>query len=118
MARKASTTRYGEASFKADEKAERGDKGCHICGINGHLPDQARVARELDTSRVVYAGLASEECGLVCKCWGHEIDLLLDTGTVSNLGIEDQREVGYDIRSKRAALVGVGGARVTMTETG
>ena len=73
---------------------------------------------ELDTSSVVDAGLASEEFGLVCKCGGDEIDLLLDTGTVSKLVPEDSRDVVHNIRKERAALIGVGGARVTATETG
>ena len=181
--------RYGEASFKADEEPERGDKGCHICGRNGHIwkscdfysdnftleqnkkyfkkhrasedvkspggakpsgghtsgagaapgkknggakeskpttatpqseakPEQARVAIEIDTSKIIEAGLASEEFGLMCKCEGDTIDLLLDTGTVSNLVPEDQRSVVQDIRNERTALIGVGGARVTATETG
>ena len=70
---------------------------------------------ELDTSSVVDAGLASEEFGLVCKCGGDEIDLLLDTGTVSNLVPEDSRDVVHNIRNERAALIDVGGARVTAT---
>ena len=70
---------------------------------------------ELDTSSVVNAGLASEEFGLVCKCGGDDIDLLLDTGTVSNLVPEDSRDVVYNIRNERAVLIGVGGARVTAT---
>ena len=51
--------------------------------------EQARVALEIDRSSVMSAGLADEEFGLVCKCGGDEIDLLLDTGTVSNLVPED-----------------------------
>ena len=50
------------------------------------------MAREIDTTGVVEAGLDSEEFGLVCKCEGDTIDLLLDTGTVSNLVPEGQRE--------------------------
>ena len=46
---------------------------------------------------VVEAGLDSEEFGLVCKCEGDYIDLLLDTGTVSNLVPEGQREVVHII---------------------
>ena len=55
---------------------------------------------------------------VVCRCGSGTIDLLLDTGTVSNLVPEDQRDVVQDIRSERAALLGVGGARVMATETG
>ena len=73
--------------------------------------EPVRVARELDTSSVV-------DAGLVCKCEGDDVDLLLDTGTVSNLVPEDQCEVVHDVRDERAALIGVGGARVTATETG
>ena len=29
--------RYGVASFKAEEKSDKGDRGCHICGRNGHF---------------------------------------------------------------------------------
>ena len=54
----------------------------------------------------------------MCKCGADEIDLLLDTGTVSNLVPEDSRDVVHNIRNERAALIGVGGARVTATETG
>ena len=39
------------------------------------------MAREIDTTSVVEAGLDSEEFGLVCKCEGDTIDLLLDSGT-------------------------------------
>ena len=46
------------------------------------------------------------------------IDLLLDTGTVSNLVPEDQHAVVQDIRNETASLVGVGGARVLASETG
>ena len=38
---------------------------------------------------VIDAGLGDEEFGLICKCEGNTIDLLLDTGTVSNLVPED-----------------------------
>ena len=55
---------------------------------------------------------------LVCKCSHDVIDLLLDTGTVSNLVPEEHRDVVQDIRNERASLLGVGGARVTATETG
>ncbi len=40
--------------------------------------EQARVAKEIDMSEAVDAGLDSEEFGLVCKCEGDTIDLLLD----------------------------------------
>ena len=55
------------------------------------MSEQAKVAREINTTGVVDAGLDSEELGLVCKCEGDIIDLLLDTGTVSNLVPEGQR---------------------------
>ena len=80
--------------------------------------EQAKVAREIDTTGVVEAGLDSEEFGLVCKCEGDYIDLLLDTGTVSNLVPEGQREVVNNIKNETTSLIGVGGARVTATETG
>ena len=69
-------------------------------------------------SEAVNAGLDSEEFGLVCKCEGDTIDLLLDTGTVSNLVPEDQRGVVQNIRSENTSLIGVGGARVMARETG
>ena len=50
------------------------------------------MAREIDTTGVVEAGLDSEEFRLVCKCEGDSIDLLLDTGTVLNLVPEKVRE--------------------------
>ena len=53
----------------------------------------------------------------MCKCGGDEIDLLLDTGAVSNLVPEDSQEVVHNIRNERAALIGVCGARVTATGT-
>ena len=55
---------------------------------------------------------------LVCKCFHDVIDLLLDTGTISNLVPEKHRDVVQDIRNERASLLGVGGARVTAIETG
>ena len=54
------------------------------------MSEQAKVAREINTTGVVDAGLDSDEFGLVCKCEGDIIDLLLDTGTVSNLVPEGQ----------------------------
>ena len=54
----------------------------------------------------------------MCKCGGDEIDQLLDTRTVSKLILQDSRDVVHNIRNERAALIGVGGARVTATETG
>ena len=80
--------------------------------------EQAKVAKEIETNGVVDAGLDSEEFGLVCKCEGDIIDLILDTGTVSNLVPEGQRGVVYNIRNETTSLIGVGGARVTATETG
>ena len=73
--------------------------------------------RELDTNGVDNAHLDAEEMSLVCRCDSGTIDLLLDTGTVSNLVPEDQRDVVQDIRNERTALLGVGGARVLATET-
>ena len=60
-------------------------------------------------SEAVNAGSDSEEFGLICKCEGDTIDLLLDTGTVSNLVPEDQRGVVQNIRSENTSLIGVGG---------
>ena len=62
---------------------------------------------------VIDAGLGDEEFGLVCKCEGNTIDLLLDTGTVSNEVPEDQ-----NIYNEKTSLLDVGGARVLATETG
>ena len=59
------------------------------------------MAREIDTTSVVEAGLDSEEFGLVCKCEGDTIDLLLDSGTLSNLVPEGQREVVHNIKQER-----------------
>ena len=80
--------------------------------------EQARLALELDMSTVEEAKLGAEELSLMCTCGGGMIDLLLDTGTVSNLVPEDQRAVVQDIRNETASLVGVGGARVLASETG
>ena len=74
--------------------------------------EQAKVAKEIETNGVVEAGLDSEEFGLVCKYEGDIIDLILDTGTVSNLVPEGQRGVVYNIRNETTSLIGVGGARV------
>ena len=81
-------------------------------------PEQARFSRELNLGEVENAHLDAEELSLVCKCETGVIDLILDTGTVSNLVPQDRRDVVQSIRSERAALLGVGGARVTATETG
>ena len=67
---------------------------------------------------VIDAGQGDEEFGLICKCEGNTIDLLLDTGTVSNLVPEDQRGVVQNIQNEKTSLIGVGGARVLATETG
>ena len=80
--------------------------------------EQARFARELKDDGIEDAHLDAEEMSLVCRCDSGTIDLLLDTGTVSNLVPEDQRDVVQDIRNERTALMGVGGARVLATETG
>ena len=85
------------------------------------LKDMTRASRdkiEKIKVKVVEVGLDSEEFGLVCKCEGDTIDLLLDTGTVSNLVPEGQREVVHNIKNETTSLIGVGGARVTATETG
>ena len=73
--------------------------------------EQARVAKEIDMTGVIDAGLGDEEFGLVCKCEGNTIDLLLDTVAVSNL-VPDQRGVVHSIYNERTSLIGVGGARV------
>ena len=63
--------------------------------------EQARFARELDTDGIDNAHLDAKEKSLVCRwCDSGTIDLLLDTGTVSNLVLEDQRDVVQDIRSE------------------
>ena len=80
--------------------------------------EQARVAKELDMAGVIDARLGDEEFGLICKCEGNTIDLLLDTGTVPNLVPEDQRGVVQNIYNEKTSLIGVGGARVLATETG
>ena len=46
------------------------------------------------------------------------IDLLLDTGTVSNIVPEDRRDLVQDIHDEHTSLIGVGGARVVARETG
>ena len=69
-------------------------------------------------SEAVDTGLDSEEFGLVCKCGGNTIDLLLDTITVSNLVPEDQRGMVQNIRSENTSLIGVEGARVMAREAG
>ena len=80
--------------------------------------EQARFARELDMDGIDNAHLDAEEMSLVCRCDSGTIDLLLDTGTVSNLVPEDRRDVVQDIRNEHTSLLGVGGARVLATETG
>lgn len=76
------------------------------------------MAREVDDSLVEDALLGTEEMALVCRCGDDTIDLLLDTGTVSNLVPEDSRSVLSEVKKEKASLLGVGGARVTATETG
>ena len=61
--------------------------------------EQARYARELDLTDARDANLDVEEMSLVCKCSHDVIDLLLDTGTVSNLVPEEHRDVVQDILS-------------------
>ena len=46
------------------------------------------------------------------------IDLILDTGTVSNLVPEDSKELLKNIHTEDVTLIGVGGAQVTASETG
>ena len=79
--------------------------------------EQTKVAREIDTTEVE-AGSDSEAFGLVCKCEGDTIDLLHDTGTVSNLVPEGKRGMVHNIRNETTSLIGVGGARVMATKTG
>ena len=80
--------------------------------------EQSRVALEINTENIIDAGLADEEFSLICKCEDDVIDLLLDTGTVSNIVPEDRRDSVQDIRDEHTSLIGVGGARVTARETG
>ena len=80
--------------------------------------EQSRVALEINTENIIDAGLADEEFSLICKCEDDVIDLLLDTGTVSNIVPEDRRDLVQDIRDEHTSLIGVGGARVTTRETG
>ena len=76
--------------------------------------EQAKVASEIDTTGVVEAGLDSEELGSSASVRAMDtIDLLLDTGTVSNLVPKGQREVVHNIKNETTSLIGVGGARVT-----
>ena len=57
---------------------------------------------------VFKARLDTVEFGLVCKCEGDTIDLLLNTWTVSNLFPEDRRDVVHNIRNETTSLIGVG----------
>ena len=54
--------------------------------------EQARVAKEHDLAGVIDAGLGDEEFELICTCEGNTNDLLLGTGTVSNLVPEKTKE--------------------------
>ena len=76
------------------------------------------MAQDIDMTGVVEAGLDTEDFGLVCKCEGDTVDRLLNRGSVSNLVSEDRRDVVHNIRNETTSLIGVGGARVTATETG
>ena len=80
--------------------------------------EQARFARELDYDGIENAHLDTKEMSLVCQRDSGTIDLLVDTGTVSILVPEDQRDVVQDIPNERSFLLRVGGARVLATETG
>ena len=84
---------------------------------NAHLEDsseQSRVALELN----IDAGLSDEDFSLICKCEDDVIDLLLDTGTMSNILPEDRRDLVQDIRDEHTSLIGVGEARVVARKTG
>ena len=88
---------------------------------NTHAEDsseQSRVALEINTENIIDAGLADEEFSLICKCEDDVIDLLLETGTVSNIVPEDRRDLVQDIRDEQTSLIEVGGAHVTARETG
>ena len=65
------------------------------------------MARELDETLVEDARLGTEEMNMICRCGGDMIDLLLDTGTVSNLVPEESRSVLSDVKKEKASLLGV-----------
>ena len=80
--------------------------------------EQAGFARELKDDGIEDVHLDAEEMSLVWRSYSDTIDLLLDTGNVSNLVPEDQGDVVQDIHNERTALMGVGRARELATETG
>ena len=73
---------------------------------------------ELDESKFTEAQLSVKEFSLIGYNKHKVIDLILDTGTVSNLVPEDSRELLKNIHTEDVTLVGVGGAQVTANETG
>ena len=113
------TTSDGAEPRRPNESQRRGNTNTQTAAVaTESRQEQARYAREIDVTGVEDARLASEELSLVCKCAGDTIDLLLDTGTVSNLVPEESRSVVQGIRNERTALIGVGDARVMALETG
>ena len=63
-------------------------------------------------------GLSVKEFSLLGYNKYKAIDLILDTGTVSNLVPEDSKELLKNNHTEDVTLVGVGGAQVTASETG
>ena len=73
---------------------------------------------ELDESKFTEAQLSAKEFSLIGYNKHTVIDLILDTGTVSNLVPEESRELLKNIHTEDVTLVGVGGAQVIANETG
>ena len=80
--------------------------------------ESAKFSMELDESKFTEAQLSVKEFSLIGYNKHKVIDLILDTGTVSNLVPEDSRDLLKDIHTEDVTLVGVGGAQVNANETG
>ena len=72
----------------------------------------------MDESNFTNAQLGAREFSLIAYNKDKLIDLILDTGTVSNLVPEDSRDLLKNIHSEEVTLIGVGGAQVAANETG
>ena len=80
--------------------------------------ESAKFSMELDESKFTEAQLSAKEFSLIGYNKHTVIDLILDTGTVSNLVPEESRELLKNIHTEDVTLVGVGGAQVIANETG
>ena len=103
-----------EGSTKANSKKPEGSEP----DAKQPRGEAAKLSMEFDTTDFTNAELCSKEFSLICRGGAKTIDLILDTGTVSNLVPEDQRDLVQNLHAEDTALMGVGGTRVLARETG